>query len=702
MYNFPLRRTEVYSPSQLVTLADLGYDPTVESLEEWCVRTRTIIFATYYKGNILTTMRVPFHIDILCQHIAVFGLTRTGKSTFLGNFVQKIGQTDDSITFLIIGLKDDMDRYLFEPCLPSGYPDPNFRVPIFIGDLSINSPGSSRKRNELARLLSAAFGLLDNMDNYILNYFSELDAKGLPIPTDFVKITDGVIDYLKRTFTGTDNQSDILQAVQNHVKSMRNPRFLEVVKPSKKIPRWFKIWLEGGEKSTDNSTIPSINGVGGSNFHEESKRIFLDLHQFSEPEQKFLTLAILNMIRRFAKPQPHTEQRLRRMVIVDEAHIVFSPPDGADYLSSHRIRQSQIMKYLDEMVNQLGNTGTSFVFSDQNLKKVMGVIVDQTTTKWLFRVSQASAELFTKDARKVELLKNLPNHRAIMMSFTKNRGLTINALVKMEKPPDPPVQDESDLVAIDDVDEAHPSQTQPQPQEITQDMLANIPMPIVKDNSYMEALEFKIEGLWDRLVKLHQIFPILDEDRENLAKIEDFWRKSKKNVIAVINACKGTIAEHYMPLSDKYNSALVECLRLLEEFLDAIHDVRAEKGEFFLTKQQYQRACRWIDRINLDFHYFYEQMLGIEEEFIEEEPDTRYFDFDDKDNGHALRSSISKRTTQPKSDKIQQDFEKPEPNDKFNTQSNDPTKDQANDPINDSAKDPSKDQNHTKNQNKGE
>jgi len=258
---------------------------------------------------------------------------------------------------------------------------PEFKIPYLF-----SSSDSDIKIEELARYIASGLGLLDNGRRYIINYCNHLLSEGQGFSPCIQDFLTGVLEYLDepKNRYGT-SQGDIFQATKQRIEALIGDRRFCTIFSSEINPEWFDNWMTNGE------------------------RVILDLRKFNPFIQRFIVLAILQMIREFAKPVGGVNQQA--LYVIDEAHRLFFKPPTADYYDSDNLGQGALERELDFMINELAICGIGGIFADQNPYKLLDSIRNQIGTTVFFRISREGAQQFSSDRTMQEFLMTMPDHR---------------------------------------------------------------------------------------------------------------------------------------------------------------------------------------------------------------------------------------------------------------------------------------------------
>jgi hypothetical protein len=362
-----------------------------------------IFIGSYVHENSVTHTPVMFDIHALRQSMSVFGLTRTGKTTFLANMLHDIALNYRSIGQLILYLKNEQIPFNADLILDGNSPE------LFMPYL-FAKPNTNIKIEELAGYIASGLGLLDNGRRYIINYchgvITQIGAFPLCISdflTDVLKYLDNPINQY-----GT-SQGDIFQATKQRIETLIGNQHFTQIFTTSEIPEWFNHWMYDGAK------------------------IVIDLQHFNPFEQRFIVLGILQMIRTYADPAEDME--LHRLYVIDEAHKLFYKPTTGDYYDSDNLGQYALDRQLDLMINELANCGIGGIFADQNPYKLLDSIRNQIGTTVLFRISRESAQQYSPVPATQEFYATMPDH----MCFVESNPQRLKAYIK----PNPPFNPEN-------------------------------------------------------------------------------------------------------------------------------------------------------------------------------------------------------------------------------------------------------------------
>ncbi len=530
-----------------------------------------------------TNDEVYLPIDILRQHLSIFGLTRTGKSTLLTNLLHKVKKIDRSVSFLIFGLKDGVDIAHYKPDKIYTCNSSDFNVPWVC--LAKNSDGAKLDLENLASYLAAAMGLLDNTQRYIKIIIMNIIREGKKLPRDFGTFMSYILKYLEDNPYG-ESQGDIFQAIRDHILALSEERFLQVTQASETIPKWFEDWILN--KSENNG-----------------KTIYIDLRGFGVTEQRFIVLSIFHMIQRYAEPDEG--ERLRRLLLIDEAHILFYPPKVNNYQDSDSIGQQGVDKFLRRLLKELGVTGTGLVFADQDVQSVLSIIVQQTSTKILFRNSRESAKSFTHNPVLIDEIYAYDDHVALLQAGPLGESVVFSADVPVYLSKSSSV----DLINIQletlehtkfeigklELEEYTPIQTSNLNLEIKnqcknksgriEQVEISKVEKLLEEKKYGEAFFVDCDLLFDQLILRYREFPS-NKFREE----ETFIRNGKKDIMLLIEACKESISERFIQISDKYDDGIVS---IIQDFGWVIEDVL--DGCYMNSFHHYAHVKKYIKRI---------------------------------------------------------------------------------------------------------
>ena len=365
----------------------------------------------YIQNNVQTNIDTELLINSLRQSMTVFGLSRSGKTGFISNVLIRTHQKCPYVSQIFLALKDETERDKYVYDVLTGYDDPNFKLPwLFISKLR------GLDFEAIAQYITSAIGLADNSKRFLIEYLKEFKRKFGKFPRSFEQFLKGFLEFLDRPENRYGKEhGDIYQANKNRIKAiMDSPRFHQVVEGSSQTPQWFKDWINQG-----------------MNY---GKRIMIDLRKFSKHEKRFIVIAILHMIKTYAIP--HEDGKLRRLLVCDEAHIMFYKPKTNESYDADNIGQYKLDEQMDVLINEMANTGTGAIFADQNPIKLLDSIRSQIGTQVCFRISREAAELFTKDTDLINFLHRQPKYICWVESGPASSQFYMKA--------DPPIKDVGD------------------------------------------------------------------------------------------------------------------------------------------------------------------------------------------------------------------------------------------------------------------
>ena len=144
---------------------------------------------------------------------------------------------------------------------------------------------------------------------------------------------------------------------------------------------------------------------------------------------------------------------------------------------------------------------------------------------------------------------------------------------------------------------------------------------MVREEQYLRAFDFLSERLWNRLFKLYLKYPL---PQHEVSKVRDFYVDGEKNLKGLITGINACLKEKYTLLDDEEDAKLLKAIEQLENLWDKIRTIGIEPSMTMMTVEMFQKAVRWLERVDFDFHDKFKET----EEILEELEEVDKFGFD--------------------------------------------------------------------------
>jgi hypothetical protein len=246
---------------------------------------------------------------------------------------------------------------------------------------------------QVAKYITAVMGLLEFTYRFfytpLLRYYQNEGC----LPADIREVFALALRYLDTHPYADREQQNIRQAIEMRGRELvEDPLFIQNVTLSPEIPAW----LDG--------------------FLHQGKKIFVDLSKSDTLTQKFLILAILNMVAEATQDRNYREgERLQNLLVFDEAHGFLSLPDTQDGKSDQHVRQMAIQQVIRPYLLEYRSRGIGTLIADQKPSLLLPVVRDQTAIKVLFRVGSECAKIYSPNPELQEFVMQQSRYRAVVM-----------------------------------------------------------------------------------------------------------------------------------------------------------------------------------------------------------------------------------------------------------------------------------------------
>jgi hypothetical protein len=282
------------------------------------------------------------------------------------------------------------------------YGDRNCKIPYFLdppSDFTLNYRNPQEGASQLyirqaADFLSAGLGLGNPFD-YIIKNILEAAWHAKAMPENLGSIFEMIPKYLEKNPYAADVYQNLLQAYNNRRYALVDETFLRTTRYlSNKRPEWFDWWMAG-------------------------KSIYLDLSPcVDEKIQRFLMFGLINLMQTYIQEQADEENGLQYLVIIDEAHRVFSVPPYLNTKGDENFALSITTRLLNQFLREYRSRGIGMILADQNPSDMIPVTYNIPNLSIMFNLSRQESSFLTSDVPLQFILEDLPYYTA----FVQNRA----------------------------------------------------------------------------------------------------------------------------------------------------------------------------------------------------------------------------------------------------------------------------------------
>lgn len=261
---------------------------------------------------------------------------------------------------------------------------------------------------EMASYICASLGLKNVIERIIFRVatgFMEIKRNLPDFLSDFLK---AVNNYIKKHPYAKELQTNMLRAVENRIRTFEDPYLQNALKLTSELPSWIKEWLEG-------------------------KTVFLDIKMCDKFSKQLIVNIIFHLIKTITKD--YFEQKLRFLIIIDEAHEIFEKPDTRDPDDEEFIQKMQFGKIVSKYFREFRTRGVGIVIIDQTPIDLFGAAVTMPRIKVIFGLDPPHNKCFSEDPEERTIIRKLKKGLAIIISgptgekyLVKTKNISISQL----------------------------------------------------------------------------------------------------------------------------------------------------------------------------------------------------------------------------------------------------------------------------------
>lgn len=319
--------------------------------------------------------------DDFTRHALVVGVPGSGKTTFAMNMLLQFYQKE--IPFLIIEPTKTEYRALIDHVtdLQIFTPGKSDVVPFIINPFI--PPKGIHLEQYIPSLVSAfkaAFSMETPLDiifqDAIMRCYAQYGWKRNSTCDDKDVLQFGLFEFI-RTFKHIIRTSKYDPDLKNNIETGGTFRLLNLIDQNRHI--------------YDNINSISIDEL-------LQKPTVLELNAIADAEQKSLVMALLLIsICLYTKNEGSTGGKIRRLLMIDEAHVLLDAEGKNDFTSSNKAQKSTV-RSLQSMIAEIRSFGTGIIIADQKPSKVTNDIVADTDIKVAFRLVEQNERKLIADS----------------------------------------------------------------------------------------------------------------------------------------------------------------------------------------------------------------------------------------------------------------------------------------------------------------
>jgi len=341
--------------------------------------------------GVLSTEIGLIEIDSLTTHLNIFGKTGTGKSTLIKMMLHEIHSKRPDIGFLILNfakpyLEDDYPMaHVYK------FPSEKFRVPYITP-----SDRTMISIKETSNVFAACLGLKHLGPGIFSETLRHCYSKYNKFPEDIKEFFGCVDENMKAKSWEPEYKQHVRATFKRRINELFYRHDLKATLNLldgewNNIPEWFKKWKEGGT-------------------------VLLDLTKCLEEEQHLIGMLILNMIDILIPIDKEKSNRLKYLLMLDEAHRLVGKPSDGHPESPEFIMKNRTNSFFTRITNECRAKGVGIITADQHPHLLLAIAIDSARKKILFQLGYPSNLIFTGTMSEREMLLTLQERYALVIT----------------------------------------------------------------------------------------------------------------------------------------------------------------------------------------------------------------------------------------------------------------------------------------------
>jgi hypothetical protein len=353
-----------------------------------------VYIGTKMNKGVLSTESGLIAIDSLTTHLNIFGKTGTGKSTLIKILLHQMHKKRPDIGILILNfakpyLEDDYPMaHVYK------FPSEKFKVPYItpFDRIMISIKESSN-------VFAACLGLKHLGPGIFSETLQHCYSKFNKFPADIKEFFNCVDDNMKTKSWEPEFKQHVRATFKRRINELFYRKDLEATLNLfdgawKNIPEWFKKWKEGGT-------------------------VLIDLTKCLEEEQHLIGMLILTMIENLIPIDKEKSNRLKYLLMLNEAHRILGKPSDGHPESPEFIMKDKTNSIYKRITQESRAKGLGIITADQHAHLLHSIAIDSARTKILFQLGYPSNQIFTGIMNEREMLLTLQERYALVITNTE-------------------------------------------------------------------------------------------------------------------------------------------------------------------------------------------------------------------------------------------------------------------------------------------
>ncbi|MFX0099554.1 MAG: hypothetical protein ACFFCS_08225 [Candidatus Hodarchaeota archaeon] len=332
------------------------------------------------------------HKDALSQHANVFGLTGTGKTTFLEEVTAQLR----GLPILILNLAKENQESRFKVDIPLKYGSFGLDapyIPCLPKALDLVENYIERSSTNLVAMMAFKHEVKRILPIVMMNWVKKRKC----MPESVITLFKSLINYIKKYSYAGDFHKNLLNTTRNRVKYIvKNEYLVHALRYLPHVPWWFGEWVKG-------------------------KTVFIDLSRCDSVARQLITYNIFQLVRAYI-PKVETN-KLKYLIICDEAHKILRKPTSGDKDDMEYITKMRTQAIIEELLMEFRSMGVGMIIADQQPSSLMKCAYSLASNKFLFRLNHPCYSLFSTNRDEWEAISRLEDRQLIAIVNGKPAGM---------------------------------------------------------------------------------------------------------------------------------------------------------------------------------------------------------------------------------------------------------------------------------------
>lgn len=357
-----------------------------------------IYFGNKMIDGVLSKELATVEIDLLNNHLVIFGKTGKGKTTLIKIMFYDFRRKRPDIGILLVNLADPNLAQEFPFAKVYNFPSEKLRIPyIVLGSRAMKSMRGFG--NVFAACLGLKYVGPVLITETLQRCYEEYGTFPHRINVFFKQVERNLIAQPY----DPDTQRTILMAFKRRINELfQNKELVNTLRfkerLSENVPDWYKKWRHGN-------------------------LVILNLTELDDiKEQPLIVMLIFKIIEILTHYD--NSKVLKRLICLDEAHRALGKSRDRDPESVEFLMKNRMNSLFSNIIEECRKKGLGILISEQKPHLLLDSALDSAAIRILFSLGYPGNEIFTGNLKEREMLLGLkPRHALVLNDLTEERYL---------------------------------------------------------------------------------------------------------------------------------------------------------------------------------------------------------------------------------------------------------------------------------------